>query len=524
LSASTTDAGTLTAGTSTLGATTLTGGLSGSTANLSGAATASSFVKTGGTSAQFLKANGDVDANTYITEEVLSANIVKSIKGTNNQVNATANAGVITLSFPESVTIANTVNANKLSASTTDAGTLTAGTSTLGATTLTGSLSGSTANLSGAATASSFVKAGGTSAQFLKADGSVDAAAYLTEEVLSANIVKSIKGTNNQVNATANAGVITLSFPESVTISNTVNASKLSASTTDAGTLTAGTSTLGATTLTGGLSGSTVNLSGAATASSFVKTGGTSAQFLKADGSVDAAAYLTELNLSESFVKSINGTASQINAQANAGKITLSLPDAVAIKTSVTVPNVNATTTNAGTLTAGATTLGVTTASSFVKTGGTTSQFLKADGSVDESTYLTSATLSSTLSNTFASSSNFESGSFTATLTKGTNVTNANDVSFTQATYTRMGNIVTVSIGFVIKPGNAGDGLTNFTMSLPISTISSKKSQLNVGGISVYGANGGVVSITDTNIATATFKASGQSQVNGNATFSYVIR
>ena len=132
-----------------------------------------------------------------------------------------------------------------------------------------------------------------------------------------------------------------------------------------------------------------------------MKTGGTSAQFLKADGSVDAAAYLTELNLSESFVKSINGTTSQINAQADAGKITLSLPDAVAIKTSVTVPNVTATTTNAGKLTAGATTLGVTTASSFVKTGGTTSQFLKADGSVDESTYLTSATLSSTLSNTF---------------------------------------------------------------------------------------------------------------------------
>ncbi|MFN5987581.1 MAG: hypothetical protein ACK42B_11945, partial [Chitinophagaceae bacterium] len=221
--------------------TTLTGGLSGSTANLSGAATASSFVKVGGTSAQFLKADGSVDAATYLTEEVLSANIVKSIKGTNNQVNATANAGVITLSFPESVTISNTVNASKLSASTTDAGTLTAGTSTLGATTLTGGLSGSTANLSGAATASSFVKTGGTSTQFLKADGSIDNSVYITEDVLNTNLVKSITGTDNQVKATANDGAITLSLPESVTISNTVNASKLSASNTDAGTLTAGT-------------------------------------------------------------------------------------------------------------------------------------------------------------------------------------------------------------------------------------------------------------------------------------------
>ena len=460
-----------------------------------------------------MKADGSVDPSVYLTDESLGSSLVKSIKGTSSQIIASGNAGIVTLSLPDDITISNTIKSAKLLSNSIEATTLNAGNTSLGNTSVTGSV-----------TANKFERVGGTSSQFLKADGSIDNSVYITEDVLNTNLVKSIKGTDNQVKATANAGAITLSLPESVTISNTVNASKLSASTTDAGTLTAGTSTLGATTLTGGLSGSTVNLSGAATASSFVKTGGTSAQFLKADGSVDAAAYLTELNLSESFVKSINGTASQINAQANAGKITLSLPDAVAIKTSVTVPNVNATTTNAGTLTAGATTLGVTTASSFVKTGGTTSQFLKADGSVDESTYLTSATLSSTLSNTFASSSNFESGSFTATLTKGTNVTNANDVSFTQATYTRMGNIVTVSIGFVIKPGNAGDGLTNFTMSLPISTISSKKSQLNVGGISVYGANGGVVSITDTNIATATFKASGQSQVNGNATFSYVTR
>jgi hypothetical protein len=42
-------------------------------------------------------------------------------------------------------------------------------------------------------------------------------------------------------------------------------------------------------------------------------------------------------------------------------------------------------------------TVGVTTATSFVKSGGTSSQFLKADGSVDSSTYLTSYTETDTL-------------------------------------------------------------------------------------------------------------------------------
>ncbi|MFN5254125.1 MAG: hypothetical protein ACK5BD_08360, partial [Chitinophagaceae bacterium] len=388
--------------------------------------------------------------------------------------------------------------------------------------TLTGGLSGSTANLSGAATASSFVKTGGTSTQFLKADGSIDNSVYITEDILNTNLVKSIKGTNNQVNATANAGVITLSFPESVTISNTVNASKLSASTTDAGTLTAGTSTLGATTLTGGLSGSTANLSGAATASSFVKTGGTSAQFLKADGSVDAAAYLTELNLSESFVKSINGTTSQINAQADAGKITLSLPDAVAIKTSVTVPNVTATTTNAGILTAGSTTLGATTASSFVKTGGTSAQFLKADGSVDESTYLTSAALSSTLSDTFVKIS--DGGSYSPEATLGGS---ANTFVLKSASYTKIGNIVNMTIGYTVS-ANASSS-ANIAFTLPINTI--KNNQINIGvNYLVSGTNStsalvSLVSIDNTSkkATITTPNLTNNTNYNGNITFSYAI-
>ena len=46
-------------------------------------------------------------------------------------------------------------------------------------------------------------------------------------------------------------------------------------------------------------------------------------------------------------------------------------------------------------LAGGANIVGATTATSFVKSGGTSSQFLKADGSVDSSTYITSIGISS---------------------------------------------------------------------------------------------------------------------------------
>ena len=87
---------------------------------------------------------------------------------------------------------------------------------------------------------------------------------------------------------------------------------------------------------------------GVATASSFVKSGGTSSQFLKADGSVDSSTYLT----------SETQTLNDVLGLGNISGVGLSV--------------------------------GVATASSFVKSGGTSSQFLKADGSVDSSTYLTS--------------------------------------------------------------------------------------------------------------------------------------
>lgn len=86
------------------------------------------------------------------------------------------------------------------------------------------------------------------------------------------------------------------------------------------------------------------------TANSIVKLGGTSSQFLKANGSVDSNTYATTSSLL-SYVPYIGATAN-VNLGGNS-----------------------------------------ITANSIVKLGGTSSQFLKADGSVDTNTYLTASNI-----------------------------------------------------------------------------------------------------------------------------------
>ena len=87
------------------------------------------------------------------------------------------------------------------------------------------------------------------------------------------------------------------------------------------------------------------------TANSFVKQGGTASQFLKADGSVDTNIYALASSLS-SYVP-YTGAISSVNLGSN---------------------NI--------------------TANSFIKVGGLSTQFLKADGSVDTNTYLTTSNFS----------------------------------------------------------------------------------------------------------------------------------
>jgi len=94
------------------------------------------------------------------------------------------------------------------------------------------------------------------------------------------------------------------------------------------------------------------------------------------------------------------------------------------------------------------------TATNFIKSGGTSSQFLKADGSVDSNTYLTTSSGSS-------------STSFTPTYS---NLVNTSSMSSLYSYYTRIGNLVTIYILGIMSTSTTA--AKSFDITMPISTIS----------------------------------------------------
>ena len=187
------------------------------------------------------------------------------------------------------------------------------------------------------------------------------------------------------------------------------------------------TTTQGISITAGGLSSNQVSI-----------VGGTASQFLKADGTLDSSTYLTTSSASSTYLPLAGGTLTGNLAipsnQLAIGTATAGAPLDIHTTTGTAV-QFNGTTTNnafaffqnAGTskwrignlynagansfqvydvlnatarltiLNTGATTLnGALTSTSIAITGGTSAQFLKADGSVDSNTYLTTSSASST--------------------------------------------------------------------------------------------------------------------------------
>ena len=169
--------------------------------------------------------------------------------------------------------------------------------------------------------------------------------------------------------------------------------------------------------------GTSVVIGGNITAASLIKSGGTSSQFLKADGSVDSSTYLTG-SLPTDFVSAASGgtfngaltidsdtdTILKLNNSDNGAQyVTYSRSndrhayvgfggssDNFTIMSEETGGQIILGTAATTRLTIGSTGNvvigGNTTSASFIKSGGTSSQFLKADGSVDSSTYSTTDT------------------------------------------------------------------------------------------------------------------------------------
>jgi hypothetical protein len=195
-----------------------------------------------------------------------------------------------------------------------------------------------TGNITGA----SFVKTSGTSTQFLKADGSVDSSTYLTSAVTS------IAGTTNQIAVSGATGSVTLSLPTAVTV-DTINVT-------------------------------TLNVSGTQNIFDVTNLSVTDSLIYLADSQFDAD--VLDIGIYGAYGDAGAGhfhTGLVRDATDGIWKLVSGTPEPASNV-------VNFTGATYDTLLAG----------SFKKNGGTSSEFLKADGSVDSSTYLTTGNASST--------------------------------------------------------------------------------------------------------------------------------
>ena len=222
---------------------------------------------------------------------------------------------------------------------------------------------------SGNIEAASFIKNGGTSSQFLKADGSVDSSTYLTSAL--ANVVEdttpqlggALDAQSNNINSVGSLGVGGgATFEKSLIVNNAGVGTSADFQVkgdndthlifTDAANDKVGISTQ--------FPSHTFSVSGDINATTIVKQGGTSSQFLKADGSVDSSTYLTS-----ALANVVEDTTPQLGG-------------ALDINSNNIIGTGNVALTGSGTF------------MSVIKSGGTSSQFLKADGSVDSSSYIES--------------------------------------------------------------------------------------------------------------------------------------
>jgi len=224
--------------------------------------------------------------------------------------------------------------------------------------------SGNAATIIGTLNATTLVKSGGTSSQFLKADGTVDSTAYGTGSVTSvAALTIGTSGTDlsSTVATSTTTPVITLNVP--------------TASATNRGALSSA-------------DWSTFNSKqGTVFATAPISIVSNNISITQASASVDGYLSSTDFNTFNNKISGL-GTAGYITRYTGSGG---TIGNSGLYDDGTTVSLISRALSGSS-----ASFSSSVTATSFVKTGGTSAQFLKADGSVDSSTYLTTSAAAST--------------------------------------------------------------------------------------------------------------------------------
>ena len=357
----------------------------------------------------------------------------------------------------------------------------------------------------GAVTANSFIKSGGTSSQFLKADGSVDSTSYLP---LTGGTLTGPLGVTG--NVTLISGGFGSSFDRQISLgSGTAYSYQAKANGDDFQLIEAGSHVFLEYDYGGSLGTGTIRLynntvsTGSFTANSFTKIGGTSSQYLMADGSVSTLTnpvtgsgnsgtipvFTGSTTIGNSIIQS-NST--QVNIVGNGSQLLfdslsssksggiqyindfeLSIFNSRGTGSSIYLgsTNLDFNTNSSGnpklriTQTGAATFSSSVTASSFIRSGGTSSQFLKADGSVDSTSYVSSVTASSPLASSGGTTPNITiqqaSGSQSGFLSS-TDWTTFNSKQNTLTLTTTGSTGAATLVGSTLNIPNYGSGLSGY--------------------------------------------------------------
>ena len=216
--------------------------------------------------------------------------------------------------------------------------------------------------LSGNLTANSIIKSGGTSSQFLKADGSIDSSAYLT----STTGVTTVNGSSGAIANVAKTDA-----------ANTFSTSQI---------ITPATSVTGLT-INAATSAVALSLKNSGTSSDlqqWYNSSGTLTSYIEQDGRFTSTLPIRTSSTMTVGI-SLGTTGATFSAYArSAGTIAVGIKGFASQTNDLTQWQDN----NANIL-AKVDASGNATFASIIKTSGTSSQFLKADGTVDSSTYLT---------------------------------------------------------------------------------------------------------------------------------------